>query len=93
MRLIDADALHVDYIFPTTTTGTTCYRYVSMQQINSAPTIDAVQERKGRWISNPYGNTQIVNWHCSKCGWITIMPHDVYNYCPHCGAHMEGAES
>lgn len=39
MRLIDADALKVDYLFPTTTTGTKCYQYVSMEQIQNAPTI------------------------------------------------------
>ena len=95
MRLIDADALHVDYIFPTTTTGTTCYRYVSMQQINSAPTIDAVQERKGRWIHDGYDFPGGVDWiHCSECGKRGInVPADLTNYCPNCGADMRGEQN
>ena len=46
MRLIDADDLHVDYLFPSTTTMTKCYEYVSKAQINNAPTIEAVP----KWI-------------------------------------------
>ena len=41
MRLIDADALKVDYIVPSTTTNTACYPYVSYFQIKDAPTVDA----------------------------------------------------
>lgn len=43
MRLIDADALKVDYIVPSTTTNTACYPYVSYFQIKDAPTVDAVE--------------------------------------------------
>ena len=40
MRLIDADALYIDYLHPTTTTGTTGHGYISQTQINNAPTIE-----------------------------------------------------
>lgn len=39
MRLIDADALTVDYIVPSASTGTTNTRYVSLYQIINAPTV------------------------------------------------------
>ena len=59
----------------------------AVQEIKSS----AQPERKtGRWIFNQYdANPRIGNWHCSECGQITIMPHHVFNYCPHCGAKME----
>lgn len=47
MRLIDADKLKVDYIVPSTSTNTSCYQYVSKEQIDNAPTID--QEWRGGW--------------------------------------------
>jgi hypothetical protein len=42
MRLIDADALKADYMHGTTTTNTPVILFVSMEQINNAPTINAV---------------------------------------------------
>ena len=42
MRLIDADALRVDYFFPTSTSSTPNFYYVSKANIDNAPTIDAV---------------------------------------------------
>lgn len=52
----------------------------------------AEAERKtGQWVFVQYDvNPCIGNWHCSECGQITIMPHHVFNYCPHCGADMRG---
>lgn len=89
MRLIDADALHVDYIVPTTTTGTACWGYVSMQQINSAPTIEAVLERKAKWIH--YEGDFDYDYKCSNCGCAVW---DNSDFCPNCGASMtEGAEN
>ena len=40
MRLIDADALRADYFVTSTTTNTPLYRYVSMEQIANAPTVE-----------------------------------------------------
>lgn len=42
MRLIDADALKASYVVTSTTTNSLCHLYVSIEDINSAPTIDAV---------------------------------------------------
>lgn len=56
--------------------------------IDKQPTIEAVQERKGRWIDKSGGIENAWNY-CSVCGEQAI---DLYDYCPNCGAHMEGAE-
>lgn len=48
MRLIDADELKVDYIVPSTTTNTSCYQYISKEQIDNASTIDIDPYQK--WI-------------------------------------------
>ena len=38
-RLVDADALRIDHFVTSTTTNTPLHRYVSMEQIEAAPTI------------------------------------------------------
>lgn len=42
MRLIDADALRVDYFAPSSTSSTPNFYYVSGASIDNAPTIEAV---------------------------------------------------
>lgn len=42
-RLIDADLLKAEYLVPSSTTNTSNWLYVSMETINNAPTIDAVE--------------------------------------------------
>ena len=64
------------------------------EMINAEPTIEAVPVRRGRWIHDgfdfPHGNDWI---HCSECGKRGInVPADLTNYCPNCGAHMEGEQ-
>ena len=56
--------------------------------ILDAPTVDAVEVVHGRWIEKPYlfGTTR----YCSICGQNYGMPHGVFNYCPNCGAKMDG---
>lgn len=60
--------------------GTSC--------IDKCPTVDAVEVVHGRWIEKPYllGTTR----YCSVCGQNYGMPHGVYNYCPNCGAKIDG---
>ena len=62
--------------------------------IEDAPTIEAVPERKGRWVHDGFEFPGGVDWiHCSECGKRGInVPADLSNYCPACGAKMEGAE-
>lgn len=84
MRLIDADKIRWksypnDY-------GETNDDYVEKCDIDNMPTVDAVPVVHGRWIpfhSKISGDIQ----YCSACeiGFVAKS-----NYCPHCGAIMDG---
>ena len=49
---------------------------------------DVAPVRHGRWVQTkaPFMNECEV---CSVCGYRTVWGHR-YNYCPHCGAKMDG---
>lgn len=63
--------------------------------IKSIPAADVAPVRRGKWI-----NENIVlttdppqyQWHCSECGEIKhgFDSNVLTNYCPNCGAKMEG---
>lgn len=52
------------------------------------------ERKKGRWVHDGFEFPGGVDWiHCSECGKRGInVPADLTNYCPCCGAKMEGAE-
>lgn len=89
MRLIDADEL-IEMAYR--------MRLDSREQIacmiESAPTIEPEQKR-GRWIKDC---NVAFYWKCSECGaylfWrkedYLLRENDNPNYCPNCGARMEG---
>lgn len=51
--------------------------------ICNCPTVDAVEVIHGQWIKRNWSVT------CSVCGSLAIA-HDGKNYCPYCGAKMDG---
>ena len=53
--------------------------------INKVPTVDAEEVVHGRWI--PLYPTGSFSGHCSVCK--TLGSTD-WNYCPNCGAKMDG---
>ena len=60
--------------------------------IKDMPTVDAVEVVHGRWVSggNLIPTTNGLRWtvRCNLCG----CPQDFkHNYCPNCGAKMDGA--
>jgi DNA-directed RNA polymerase subunit RPC12/RpoP len=92
-RLIDADAL-MDFIKG--------YRLGKIPKgelewkIENAPTVDAVPVVHGRWeCQDGYFSD---NWKCSACGIVWFFEYDPtetetkVNYCPNCGARMDGDE-
>ena len=95
MRLIDADALKVDYLVPSSTSSTPNFYYVSKASIDKAPTIDAVPMRHGEWIvhtevKNIYGGICI---ECSVCGdHFVVLNVSDEKYCRSCGAKMYGGK-
>ena len=82
MRLIDADALIEEAL----TGGTYCY--VDALQIAIAPTVDIVPVVHGRWETNSDRPDTLICSIC-KCG-FDMWKHDPHNYCPNCGAKMDG---
>ena len=100
MRLIDADALsdtlcamwmdwagHMDE---------TCED--AFDAIESTPTVDAVPVRHGYWVIADADKGEYI---CSVCGETDTDCSDRYsnhnvfgqNYCPNCGAKMDGEEN
>lgn len=80
MRLIDADAMKFECVRRNNT--------IALEIIDDIPTVDAARIVHGEWIKKPYllGTTR----YCSRCGENYGMPHGVFNFCPNCGAKMEG---
>lgn len=58
----------------------------AISEVEAAPAVDAEPVVHGRWeeIRNPYG--ELEGWLC-KCG-REVTSYD--NYCPSCGAKMDG---
>lgn len=59
--------------------------------LREAPTIDVASVRHGRWVSVPHKLARI----CSVCNRdepykFANINADVYDYCPNCGAKMDG---
>jgi len=54
-------------------------------EIESAPTVDAVPVRHGKWISN-----SPVTMRCNQCTYVASdwIVHE-FHYCPNCGAKMD----
>ena len=82
MRLIDADALEpmecgIDEM---------TFLAVDFDDIKNAPTIDAEPVRYGEWVE-----FQKYNFECSECGKHVTKPSMALdNFCPNCGAKMDG---
>ena len=60
--------------------------------IEDTPAADVAEVVHGRWIDNG-SNGYKWAFICSKCGYIDGYPFDDrYNFCPNCGAKMDGGE-
>ena len=51
------------------------------------PSADVEPVRRGRWEF--IGGR---SWSCVECGWIYAPNKPKYNYCPNCGARMDGEQ-
>ena len=66
----------------------------AMLILREAPTIDVTPVRHGRWVSVPHKLARV----CSVCNRdepykFADIDADVYDYCPNCGAKMDGGAS
>jgi hypothetical protein len=57
-----------------------------LEILDQEPIIE--ERRHGYWRIEPYLLEK--TGYCSICGQNYGMPHEIYKYCPNCGAKMEG---
>ena len=57
-----------------------------MNIINNAPAVDAAPVVHGRWIDNGIKDSMLSK--CTACGFLCGAYS--FNFCPHCGAKMDG---
>ena len=92
MRLIDADRaleiVHDQGIAHPNAYHLTNYATLILRE---APTVDAVQVVHGRWETNSDRPDTLICSIC-KCG-FDMGKHDPHNFCPNCGAKMDGDEN
>lgn len=64
---------------------------VDIKDVDAIPAADVAPVRHGRWVPTkaPFMNECE---DCSVCGYRTVWGHR-YNYCPNCGAKMDGGDS
>lgn len=92
MRPIDAD-----WVMNALTVYGQSYDYVSVGRvtkvIEDAPTIDAELVRRGKWVevTNGRGGHECSICHAYAAAWQTGEER-LTDYCPVCGAKMEGQE-
>ena len=63
------------------------------QRLVEMPAADVEPIRRGRW-SECYTDTHHYSGICSVCGKASIktLTENLYNYCPKCGARMDGEQ-
>ena len=90
-RLIDANELRKEFEWLESVVNGCSKAEVrdTIQRIDNAPTVDAVEVVHGRWIDEyPYVR-------CSECNaeWVNCRTDNepsLFYYCPNCGAKMDG---
>lgn len=86
MRLIDADKLKRQEFDG----DEYCFDYVDAEDIDNAPTVDAVEVVHGVWA--PVNRIDpLSGYRCVKCR--HIVGFDLTPYCPNCGAKMDGGDN
>ena len=58
--------------------------------INNTPVADVAPIRHGHWVKEK--PDVLIHWHCSVCKNCYYLEEPNANYCPNCGAKMDGGE-
>ena len=70
---------------------------VDVEDIDDAPTVDAVEVVHGRWVDRYNGMFTKPLYECSECKesalYDSLWKQHLTNYCPNCGAHMDLEET
>ena len=71
-------------------------------EVSKFPAADVAAVVHGRWIKTDNGVRKNINtgravrvylYDCSVCGWHTGNQGENFNYCPNCGARMDGGNA
>lgn len=67
---------------------------VVLRMIDDAPAADVAPVVHGRFVHDgPRFAGGVDWWHCSSCGRLVSGVETRFDYCPHCGAKMDGGDS
>ena len=58
--------------------------------IHKLPAADVVPVKHGRWVKEK--PDVLIHWHCSVCEKCYFLEEPNADYCPHCGAKMDGGD-
>ena len=86
MRLIDAEEAIINFGFEWDDIPPTRDEFVEF--IKKQTTIEAEPVKHGMWETNSDRPDSLICSIC-KCG-FDMWKHDPHNYCPNCGARMDG---
>lgn len=94
MRLINADTLMREFAEFVRESNNSDFAKVptwndAVSLLGSAPTIDPVKHGKWIWQDSPVFGNPYGSYMCPLCQ--NTMPHKT-NYCPNCGAKMDGGK-
>jgi rubrerythrin len=63
-------------------------------EVDAQPAADVVPVVHGRFVHDgPRFAGGVDWWHCSSCGRVVSGVETRFDYCPHCGAKMDGGDS
>lgn len=65
-----------------------------LREVSDAPAVDVAPVVHGRWEYIPQTLNTLSQLRCPFCRWWSLDPSidGVYNYCPNCGARMDGGD-
>ena len=67
---------------------------VVLRMIDDAPAADVAPVVHGHFVHDgPRFAGGVDWWHCSSCGRLLSGVETRFDYCPHCGAKMDGGNS
>ena len=58
--------------------------------VSRLPAADVAPVRHGCWVKEK--SDVLIHWHCSVCEKCYFLEEPNADYCPHCGAKMDGGD-